>query len=196
MTYAATLMVMARLSVDTAFREAFLQDAGRALEWADLSPNEQNALCSLAPETVVLLGRIYDFHREIRITEHLPWARSAQHPFVRDCLRRYARVTTPQLTNRDEARAFCRFVEEQEPPQELGYLRDLARFERIRIEVAWGQLATQGPIAFGWPVEEILQSIGETGMPQRERLPTHYAFKKAPLLPAVLTRVAPPPASG
>lgn len=187
MTYPQVLDAVARLHVDLGFREAFFADRAAALAPLDLTSAERDALGRLDPETVVLIGRLADFHRFARIQDQLTWVDGALRPDLLARVSRYMRSTPPELLNRDEALAFCRYLE-QEPAETPPYLGELARYERLRISLAWGLVAEPRAELFEFPIPRIIEALGEAGWPPSERSPMRLSFKKVPGIPAVLVR--------
>jgi len=133
-----------------------------------------------------------EYHRLIRVVEHVPWADANERPSLMPLLSRYLRQTAPRLLNRDEALAFCRFVE-AEPNPSPAYLPELARHERVRLEMAWGLSGALSSRveAFTYPVLRILSQLSGPGWPHVMPEPSHLEFKKVPGLPAVLIRAQP-----
>lgn len=190
MSNAEVLTAVARILVDQPFREAFLADPAAALSPLALTPPEREGLLAVEPDTVVLLGRIADYHRWMRIVDYVPWLDMDLRPDLIPLVRHYMRSAPPGLLCRDEALAFCRFVM-READCEPAYLCDLARYERLRISIAWGLHGDTTDVAsvpFTFPVTEIAERLGQPGWPAVEPRPCRLAFKKVPGIPAVLVR--------
>ena len=188
MAHAEVLSVMGRLQMDPAFRRAFLRDASEALRPLDLSRAERLALAKLDRSSVIRIGRMADAHRMSRIQEHLPWVDLALRPGLGALLAAYLERVPPRLLNRDEALAFCEHIEDTAPP-EPPYLSDLARFERLRISIAWGRGgARSGSVSFDHPLDRVLARLGDPGWPVVSAAPSQVVIKKVPALPAVTLR--------
>lgn len=188
MAHAEVLSVMGRLQMDPAFRRAFLRDPAEALGPLPLSEAERRALSALDRPSVIRIGRMADAHRLARVREHLSWVDLTLRPDLHEMLAGYLEQVPPRLLNRDEALAFCEHLEAAaltEPP----YLADLARFERLRISLAWG-LTGVGSIAvtFDYPLDRVLARLGEPGWPAVPAAPTRVELKKVPAIPAVIVR--------
>lgn len=188
MAHAEVLSVMGRLQMDPAFRRSFLRDPIEALHPLDLSHAERLALARLERASVIRIGRMADAHRMIRIQEHLPWVDLALRPGLRPLLATYLERVPPRLLNRDEALAFCEHLEATAPP-EPPYLSELARFERLRISIAWGLDGAQpGGVSFDHPLDRVLARLGDPGWPAVSAAPSRVVIKKVPALPAVTIR--------
>lgn len=193
MSYDGVLEVVARLHVDLRFRQAFLRDAGAALAPLGLLDHERLGLAGMDPAMLVRLARIADHHRVARIQEQLGWVDFARRPDLVAAVARYMIEVPPRLLNRDEAVAFCLHLEAQagaSPP----YLPELARYDRLRISLAWG-LAGDGRTCqvarFAYPILRIVAGLDEPGWPDVAQEPEWIELKKVPRLPAVVVRRAP-----
>ncbi len=188
MAHAEVLLVMGRLQMDPAFRRAFLRDPTGALHPLDLSHAERIALVRLDRTSVIRIGRMADAHRMIRIQEHLSWVDLALRPSLRALLVTFLERVPPRLLNRDEALAFCEHVEVT-APHEPPYLSELARFERLRISLAWGQGGVRsGGVSFDYPLDRVLAQLGDPGWPVISAAPSRVELRKVPALPAVTVR--------
>ena len=101
------------------------------------------------------------------------------------------------VLNREDAIAFCRFLERACPAELPAYVPELARCERLRIALAWGIEPMDGPSRverFQCPVLELLGALARPGWPEALPRPTRVEFLKVPGLPAVLVREAAAPA--
>jgi hypothetical protein len=194
MSYPATLDVIARLHVDGPFRAAFRADPERALERPELTEPERLALRALHGATLDRIARLADFHRLMRMQEHLPWLELAR-PGLRELVARYFTSVAPRLTNRDEAVAFCAWLENdigQCPP----YLRELALLDRLRLALAWGMAAAPDGLIIlelVYPILQIRQLLldqpaTQIGWPELAPRATRVELRKVPGLPAVLVR--------
>ncbi len=195
------LTLLARLYVDLDFRRAFEADPMAAMHALGVPAAMRAPLATLAGTTLDRIGGMADFHRIARLEEHLAWVDLARRPSLAPTVGAYFRAVRPRLTNREECLAFCAFVEAlraHEPP----YLADLARFERRRIEVAWGLAgaASRAGEAFAYPVLAILDALDAPGAaatddgrewPDLAPEPCRLEIKKVPLSPAVLVRALP-----
>jgi len=198
MGYSEQLDAMARLHVDTRFRDTFRTNPEAALASLGLTPAEQGALARLPPAVFELIGGLSEFHRVARIQEHAPWMDVTLRPDLGPRVERYLAQVTPKLLNRDEAIAFCRFIE-ADLPLEPPYLGELARCERLRLSMAWGLEPALGAghvEALEYPIPRILQAFADApsaeGWPEAPPEPTRLEFKKVPGLPAVLLRTLGP----
>jgi hypothetical protein len=139
------------------------------------------------------------YHRRTRIQEHLSWADPEVRPGLAGVLAGYFQVQTPPALNREEAIAFCRCLESggghdgvdglaDLPP----YLPELARSERLRLELAWELAPAPGGgrrEAFRYPVGDILAALARApGWPPAEERGVTLDLIKVPGLPAVLVR--------
>jgi hypothetical protein len=188
--YTQTLEVLARLHVDPRFRQSWTEDAGRALAGFALSPREHEALAGVDGRVVARAGRMMDHHREARVSEQLPWVDGAKRPALAERLLAFAADVPPELLNREESIAFCRYVEAK-PDGLPAYARDVARCERLRISLAWGlqPLASGTHVEpFEYPVLEVLAALEGAGWPEVAPRPTRVEYLKVPGLPAVLVR--------
>jgi hypothetical protein len=195
MSYDNVLEAVARLHVDLRFRQAFSRDAAAALAPLDLLDYERRALAGIAPAMLARLARIADHHRVARIREQLGWVDFTRRPDLYAAVARYMIEVPPRLLNRDEAVAFCLHLEsgaEASPP----YLPELARYDRLRISLAWGldgEGRTRRVERFAYPVLRIVAELDEPGWPDVAQEPEWIELKKVPRLPAVVVRRAPPP---
>ena len=188
MAHAEVLSVMGRLQMDPAFRRAFLRDPNEALQLLDLSHAERLALARLERESVIRIGRMADAHRLSRIQEHVSWVDLALRPGLRPLLAAYLERVPPRLLNRDEALAFCEHLENTALP-EPAYLSELARFERLRISIAWGLGGARSGVAtFDHPLDRVLAGLGDPGWPVVSAAPSRVVITKVPALPAVTVR--------
>jgi hypothetical protein len=191
MSYAAVLEALARIHVDLHFRAAFLRDPEAALAGLGLSEAARRALAGLDPAGLDRIARIADHHRITRVAEHLSWLDRGKRPDLEAHLARYMAAVPPRLLNREEAIAFCEHLEAAHPPSPP-YLPDLARFERLRIAIAWG-LDGAAPCVerFSYPVLELLRALEAPGWPAAAPRPAWVELKKVPFLPAVIARERP-----
>ena len=188
MAYAETLSVLARLQMEPAFRRTFLRDPTEALGPLALSSAERLALSALDREGVIRVGRMADTHRLARIREHLPWVDLSLRPDLRVHLASYLERVRPRLLNRDEALEFCAHLEAVVTP-EPPYLGDLARFERLRISLAWALVGvTSWSGSFDYPLAHILAELVNPGWPIARSTPTQVEIRKVPAIPAVTLR--------
>jgi hypothetical protein len=204
MSYPRTLEVLARLHVDPRFREAWRRDASAALTPLDLTPAEAEALHRVDPRVVERAGRMMDFHRTERVREQLPWVDEAKRPELAPLRARFLQDVPPEVLNREEAIAFCRFLEAGEGAPHAGllqrlpaYVPRLARCERLRLALAWGltPMPASGPHVetFDYPVLTLLAALDAPGWPRVEPRPTRVEYLKVPNLPAVMLRELPSP---
>jgi hypothetical protein len=68
------------------------------------------------------------------------------------------------------------------------YLRELVRYERVRISVAWGLVDAHRVELFQYSIPAILEALREPGWPEAARRPTFLEFRKVPYLPAAAVR--------
>jgi hypothetical protein len=191
MGYPETLEVLARLHVDARFRQAWLQDAQAAMAPYALTPREREALAGADANVVERAGRMLDGHRLSRVHEHLPWADPAVRPGLLPVLRDFLQEALPELLNREEAIAFCRYLEAAPRGTLPPYLADLARCERLRISLAWGLEPMAGPThveSFQYPVTEVLAALAQPGWPEAAVRSVRVEYLKVPGLPAVMVR--------
>lgn len=192
MGYPQMLEVLARLHVDPRFRASYLKDAPVALSALSLAPEERERLSRIHRVDVDRAGRLMDYHRVERLREHLPWVDPALRPEFRAVLDGFLEDVLPELLNREEAISFCRYLERGAVNAGLpAYVPELARCDRLRIALAWGQEPLQGSVrveSFQYPVKELLEALAKPGWPQVEPRPTRIEFLKVPGLPAVLVR--------
>ncbi|MFB1485091.1 hypothetical protein [Corallococcus sp. RDP092CA] len=204
MSYPRTLEVLARLHVEPRFREAWRRDAPGALAPLGLTQPEAEALRQVAPAVVERAGRMMDFHRTERVREQLAWVDEAKRPELGPLRARFLQDVPPEVLNREEAIAYCRFLEagEHAPHAELlqrlpAYVPQLARCERLRLSLAWGlvPLPASGPHVepFDYPVLTLLDALDAPGWPPVEPRPTRVEYLKVPHLPAVMPRELPSP---
>ncbi|NNC08803.1 hypothetical protein HJC10_38980 [Corallococcus exiguus] len=204
MSYPRTLEVLARLHVDPRFREAWRLDAPKALAPLDLTPLEAEALHRVDPVVVERAGRMMDFHRTERVREQLAWVDEAKRPELGPLRARFLQDVLPEVLNREEAIAYCRFLEagEHAPHAKLlqrlpAYVPQLARCERLRLSLAWGlaPMPASGPYveSFDYPVLTLLAALDAPGWPLVEPKPTRVEYLKVPHLPAVMLRELPSP---
>lgn len=204
MSYPRTLEVLARLHVDPRFREAWTRDAAHALAPLGLTPPEAEALQRVAPDVVERAGRMMDFHRTERVREQLPWVDEAKRPELGPLRARFLQDVLPEVLNREEAITYCRFLEADAhaPHAKLlqrlpAYVPQLARFERLRLSLAWGlaPMPESGPHveSFDYPVLTLLAALDAPGWPPVEPKPTRVEYLKVPNLPAVMPRELPSP---
>ncbi|GMT97828.1 hypothetical protein KH5H1_19470 [Corallococcus caeni] len=204
MSYPRTLEVLARLHVDPHFREAWRRDAPGALTPLGLTPPEAEALQRVAPDVVERAGRMMDFHRTERVREQLAWVDEAKRPELVPLRARFLQDVPPEVLNREEAIAYCRFLEagEHAPHAKLlqrlpAYVPQLARCERLRLQLAWGlaPMPASGPRveSFDYPVLTLLAALDAPGWPPVAPKPTCVEYLKVPNLPAVMTRELPSP---
>lgn len=188
MAHAEVLSVMGRLQMDASFRRAFLGDPIEALSAFALSSAERLALSGLDRASVIRIGQMADMHRMARIQEHLPWVDLALRPSLGVSLAAYLERTTPRLLNREEALALCAYLEAS-APAEPPYLAELARFERLRISLAWGlDGALSGALSFDYPLDRVLAALPNPGWPVVSAATTRVELRKVPRLPAVTLR--------
>ena len=189
------LTLLARLHVDLDFRGAFEADPVSAMHGLGIPPSLRGPLATLAGTTLDRIGAMADFHRLARLEEHLAWVDLTRRPSLAPIVSAYFRAVRPRLTNREECLAFCAHVEglgAPDPP----YVAELARFERRRIEVAWGLAGAASRVseAFVYPVLAILDAL-ETddgpAWPLQAAAPCRIEIKKVPMSPAVLVRALP-----
>lgn len=191
MGYPQMLEVLARLHVDPRFRASYLKDAPAALTALSLSPGERERLSQIHRVDVERAGRLMDYHRVARVLEHLPWADPALRPEFRAVLDGFLADVLPELLNREEAISLCRYLERVTFAGLRPYVPELARCERLRIALAWGQEPLQGAVrveSFKYPVKKLLEELSRPGWPQVEPRTTRVEFIKVPGLPAVLVR--------
>lgn len=191
MGYAETLEVLARLHVDARFRQAWLQDAQAAMAPYALTPREREALAGADAVVVERAGRMLDGHRLSRVNEHLPWADPALRPGLLPVLKDFLQDALPELLNREEAVAFCRYLEAAPRGTLPAYMADVARCERLRIALAWGLQPMSGPThveSFEYPVTDVLAALARPGWPDAPVRPTRVEYLKVPGLPAVMVR--------
>ncbi|MGE6760358.1 hypothetical protein ACQKGO_20245 [Corallococcus interemptor] len=197
MSYPRTLEVLARLHVDPRFREAWRHDARAALAPLDLTPLEADALQRVEPGVVERAGRMMDFHRTERVREQLPWVDEAKRPELAPLRARFLQDVPPEVLNREEAIAYCHFLEAGEHPNLPAYVPQLARCERLRLSLAWGlaPMPASGPRveSFDYPVLTLLAALDAPGWPRVEPRPTRVEYLKVPGLPAVMPRELPSP---
>jgi hypothetical protein len=194
MGYPETLEVLARLHVDACFRQAFLKDANGALAGYALTPREREGLAGADAEVVARAGRMLDGHRVARVAEHLPWATPALRPDLMPVLRDFMQDVLPEVLNREEAIAFCRYLEARPRGGLPAYVADVARCERLRIALAWGLEPMTGPKqveSFEYPVLEVLSALEKPGWPEVAPRASRVEFLKVPGLPAVMVGAAP-----
>lgn len=194
MSFAQTLVVLARLQLDCEFRRAIIADPAVALRASGLSAEELRGLCLLPAETVARIGMMADEHRVLRIAEHIPWFDLQLRPELAPLFTGYTASTPPQLLNRLEAIAFCLYLENLgvgHPP----YLPELARYERLRIALSWGLGPTADAVAagahsedFSYPIAQLRAALSAAGWPSAIITPQRLVFRKVPGLPAVLVR--------
>jgi hypothetical protein len=190
MSYAQTLEVLARLHVDARFRAAFLDDPSAALASAALTAGERGGLLGVDPRKVERAGRLMNYHRVARVQEQLPWVDVRARPGLRVILEDFMMSTLPELLNREEAIAFCRYLEGAHRGLPA-YVAELARCERLRIALAWGLEPLQGDSlveTFQYPVLEVRTALEQPGWPESAPRLTRVRFIKVPLLPAVMLR--------
>lgn len=191
MNYPGVLEAVARLHVDLRFRAAFAADPEAALARLGLPEEARRALARLDGAILHRIARVADHHRVTRVGEQFPWLDPGLRPDLWAHLGRYMAEVPPRLLNRDEAIAFCRHVEAN-PPPDPPYLAELARYERLRLEIAWGVEGAQSRVeAFRYPLIEILAAMKDPGWPAAPARPTWLEIKKVPQLPAVVTRALP-----
>lgn len=189
------LTLLARLHVDLDFRGAFAADPAAAMHALGIPDSMRGPLATLAGATLDRIGAMADFHRLARLAEHLTWVDPSRRPSLAPIVLGYFRAVRPRLTNRDECLAFCAHVEAY-PAIDPPYVAELARFERRRVEVAWGLAggATRVSEAFAYPVLAILDAL-ETDDGPAWPVPVPAAcrieIKKVPMSPAVLVRALP-----
>ncbi len=191
MGYPQMLEVLARLHVDPRFRASYLRDAPEALGALSLAPEERERLARINRVDVERAGRLMDHHRVTRVREHLPWVDPALRPELGAVLEGFLADVLPELLNREEAVSFCRYLERSAPAGLPVYVPELARCERLRIALAWGQEPLVGAArveSFQYPVTELLEALARPGWPEVTPRPTHVEFLKVPGLPAVLVR--------
>jgi hypothetical protein len=182
------ISVMGRLQMDLAFRRAFLRDPAEALRPLALEEAERRALVRLDRPSVVRIGRMADAHRIARIQEHLRWVDVALRPDLSALITTYLERVPPRLLNRDEALGFCEHVEAN-APSEPPYLTELARFERLRISLAWRlEGARAGIVSFAYPLDRVLAGLDHPGWPVVSAAATRAALKKVPAIPAVMVQ--------
>lgn len=200
MGYAQTLEVIGLLHADPSFRDRFMRDAGAALAPLDLSAEEKRALGAMDRELVLRIEGLADYHRVLRIQEHAPWADPLRRPDLLPWLYRFMAEVKPRLLNREEALAFCDLVAAQATGSSPPYLAELARYDSLRLSVAWGldrKLGTAHEETFQYPILRIVGQLDAPGWPEAAPAPTRVEFKKVPGLPAVLIReVVPSSSSG
>ncbi len=191
MGYPQVLEVLARLHVDPRFRASYLRDAPAALGALALAPEERERLACIHPVDVERAGRLMDYHRVARVREHLPWVDPALRPELGAVLGDFQVDVLPQLLNRDEAISFCRYLEGPARARLPAYVPELARCERLRLALAWGQEPLEGPTrveSFAYPVKALLEALAQPGWPALAPAPTRITFLKVPGLPAVLVQ--------
>ncbi|CAM4063752.1 hypothetical protein G4177_19095 [Corallococcus sp. ZKHCc1 1396] len=200
MGYPQTLEVLARLHMDPRFREAWTRDAPRTLAPLALTPGEQEALGRVDRAVVDRAGRMMDYHRTERVREQLPWVDEAKRPDLAPLRLRFLQDVPPEVLNREEAIAWCRFLElgsDAPGPRLPAYVPQVARCERLRIALAWGLLPMPpvGPLveSFDFPVLGLLAALEAPGWPPVEARPTRVEYLKVPGLPAVMVRELPAP---
>jgi hypothetical protein len=191
MGYPQVLEVLARLHVDPRFRTSYLRDAPAALQALGLSPEERERLARIPALDVARAGRMMDYHRVVRVREHLPWVDPTLRPELGAVLGDFQADVLPQLLNRDEAISFCRYLEGPASSRLPSYVPELARCERLRIALAWGQEPLEGGTrveSFTYPVKALLEALAQPGWPPLAPAPTRITFLKVPGLPAVLVQ--------
>lgn len=197
MGYPETLEALARLHVDPRFREAWTRDAGQTLAPLELTPGERAALEQVDRTVVDRAGRMMDYHRTERVREQLAWVDEAKRPELAPLRLRFLQDVLPEVLNREEAIAYCRFLESGVATGLPAYVPQLARCERLRIALAWGLLPmpATGPHveAFDFPVLGLLAALAAPGWPPVEPRPTRVEYLKVPGLPAVMLRELPAP---
>ncbi|WP_404368044.1 hypothetical protein ACIHQR_02905 [Corallococcus coralloides] len=197
MSYPRTLEVLARLHVDPRFREAWRRDAPGALAPLGLTPSDAEALQRVEPVVVERAGRMMDFHRTERVREQLPWVDEAKRPELGLLRARFLQDVPPEVLNREEAIAYCRFLEAGEHAKLPAYVPQLARCERLRLSLAWGlvPMPASGLFveSFDHPVLTLLAALDAPGWPPVEPKPTRVEYLKVPGLPAVMPRELPSP---
>ena len=224
MSYDAVIEVIARLQIQPEFRTRFAETPERALREFALSGDELEGLARLPARELSLLDAMARFHRWTRIQEHVTWLDPYRRPLLRPLLEGFMSATPPRLLNRDDALAFCQWGErmgmsdgistpiqcETSDPQNGGTkdrkafyidgLKELCRFERLRLEVAWGLEAHPQPLTveFAYPVQLLAQWLveHEEGWPDVAPQPVRVSFVKVPTLPAVLVRAEPESTGG
>ena len=186
MAHAEVVLVMGRLQMDLAFRRAFLRDPAEALRPLPLEEAERRALVRLDRPSVIRIGQMADAHRVARIQEHLRWVDVTLRPDLDALIATYLERTPPRLLNRDEALGFCAHVEAL-APGEPPYLAELARFERLRISLAWRlEGARSGAVSFAYPLDRVIDELGQPGWPVVSAAETRAELKKVPAIPAVV----------
>lgn len=92
------------------------------------------------------------------------------------------------MLNRDEALAFCAHLEAAPLPSPA-YLAELARFERLRISLAWALPGvTSCHTSFEYPLDRVLPELVNPGWPVVAPEPSRVEIKKVPSIPAVMIR--------
>ncbi|RKH00555.1 hypothetical protein D7X74_38480 [Corallococcus sp. CA047B] len=199
MGYPETLEALARLHVDPRFREAWTRDASRTLAPLALTPGEREALGRVDRTVVDRAGRMMDYHRTERVREQLPWVDEAKRPELTPLRLAFLQDVLPEVLNREEAIAWCRFLEAGNPQGNRlpAYVPQVARCERLRLSLAWGLLPMPpvGPHveSFDFPVLGLLAALDAPGWPPVEARPTRVEYLKVPGLPAVMLRELPAP---
>ncbi|RYZ36662.1 MAG: hypothetical protein EOO71_30950 [Myxococcaceae bacterium] len=199
MGYPQTLEALARLHVDPRFREAWTRDASQTLSPLALTPGEREALGRVDRTVVDRAGRMMDHHRTERVREQLPWVDEAKRPDLAPLRRAFLQDVLPEVLNREEAIAWCHFLESGLPEvQRLpAYLPQVARCERLRLSLAWGLLPMPpvGPRVepFDFPVLGLIAALDAPGWPPVEARPTRVEYLKVPGLPAAMLRELPVP---
>ena len=153
------LTLLARLHVDLDFRSAFEANPATAIDALGLPPSMRAPLLTLAGTTLDPIGAMANFTASAP-GGTLTWVDLTRRPSLAPVVFAYFRAVRPRLTNREECLAFCAHVEADtaiNPP----YVAELARFERRRVEVAWGLAggATRVSEAFAYPVLAILDAL-------------------------------------
>jgi hypothetical protein len=193
MGYPQKLEVLARLHVDPRFRASYLRDTRETLGALSLTPEEREQLARIDKVDVERAGRMMDYHRVARVREHLPWVDPALRPELGEALRGFMADVLPEVLNREEAISFCRYLERSAWAGLPAYVPELARCERLRIALAWGQEPLVGSArveSFQYPVMELLAALAKPGWPEAAPRPSSVEFLKVPGLPAVLVRAS------
>ncbi len=189
------LTLLARLHVDLDFRDAFEADPVSAMVALGIPAAMRAPLATLAGTTLDRIAAMADRHRVARLEEHLTWVDLTRRPSLAPVVYAYFRAVRPRLTNRDECLAFCAHVEARGVPHPP-YVAELARFERRRIEVAWGLAGGASRVGetFQYPVLAILDALAMDegpAWPREGPAPCSIEIKKVPMSPAVLVRALP-----
>jgi hypothetical protein len=129
--------LMARLYLDAGLRRAFLSDPSGVAGPFGLSNEEIAEIALVVPEEIGSFADSLLKKRMHEVEKMLPLARSALHKSFGPLFIKYvdAAPVSSEMNRREDALEFCRYLEREE----LGAVRDAARFELARIEFYSGK---------------------------------------------------------